>query len=86
MIDYKKLHDHNPDAYFLKICEELSELQTAVLHFRDSKVSKEELIDELADVNIQINKIHEVFNIQYHDVSKRYNDKTFKLEMIIKGF
>ena len=57
MTDYNKLHNSDPDGYFLKMCEELSELQVAILHYRAGKIEYAELIDEIADVRIQVSKL-----------------------------
>jgi len=53
---YKKLYDQNKDKYFLKICEELSEFQVSLLHYRDRKITYDELLKEIVDVGIQLEK------------------------------
>lgn len=53
---YKKLLIKYSDAYFLKICEELAEFQTALLHYNDGKVKLDDVIEEIADVYIQLEK------------------------------
>ena len=43
--------------YVCKVAEELSELQVAYLHYLDNKASEDAVIEEIADVLIQIDKI-----------------------------
>lgn len=54
---YKKLYDQDQSLYFSKICEELAELQVAILHYRDGKAEYSQVVEELADVIIQYDKI-----------------------------
>lgn len=56
-MDYKELHRKDGDFYFIKICEELSELQTAILHYKQGKINAEDVIEEVADVIIQLDKV-----------------------------
>jgi NTP pyrophosphatase (non-canonical NTP hydrolase) len=54
----KSLHNaFGEQAYSLKIVEELAELSVAYLHWRDGKAKEEEVIDEIADVFLQITKV-----------------------------
>lgn len=55
--DFFQLFAKDGEFYFIKICEELSELQTAILHFRQGKVHNENVLEEIADVLIQVEKI-----------------------------
>lgn len=56
-MEYIDLYAKDGDFYFLKMCEELSELQTAILHYRQGKVELDNVIEEVADVIIQLDKI-----------------------------
>lgn len=56
-MNYGKLYEKDGEFYFIKICEELSELQTAILHHRQKKVNANQVIEEIADVIIQLDKI-----------------------------
>lgn len=47
----------NRKDYVLKILEELAELQVALTHYELGKTGKEEVLDEVADVSIQLDKI-----------------------------
>lgn len=53
---YKKLLVKYDDRYFLKVCEELAEFQTALLHYNDGKVTLDDVVEEIADVYIQLEK------------------------------
>lgn len=55
--NYFQLFAKDGEFYFTKICEELSELQTAILHFRQGKVHNEDVLEEVSDVLIQVEKI-----------------------------
>lgn len=57
-MNYKKLYEKDKDLYVIKICEELSELQTAFVHFHLGKANLEHVIEEIADVIIQLDKIN----------------------------
>lgn len=41
-----------PDHQLLKAVEECLELATAIMHYRDGKISHDEVVSELADVQI----------------------------------
>lgn len=56
-MNYEKLYKHNQTDYIRKIQEELAELSCAVSHYYDDKVTKIDVLEELADVIIQIEKI-----------------------------
>lgn len=56
-MQFDKLYEKDGDHYFVKICEELGELQTAFLHYTQDKASLPDVIEEIADVQIQIDKI-----------------------------
>ena len=80
-----KLLNYNHEQYNLKVCEELSELQTAYLHFLYNKVEKEDVIEELADVAIQFDKI--LFAISEFDTDelqsvKEQYDNVYQEKMI----
>jgi len=91
-MDFKKLHDSNPDKYFLKICEELSELQTAILHYCDGKIEYDSVVEEIADVSIQIEKLmrwlgdfnSKTYNMVFDQVNELEQEKYKKLEEIIE--
>lgn len=53
----KRLYNLGEMQFTSKICEELSELQTAYLHFKDNKVDVDSVIEEIADVMIQLDKV-----------------------------
>jgi len=72
---YKNLHSIDKTAYFLKICEELGELQTAVLHYRDRKCEYLDVVKEIADVTFQLEKIVEwLANFDEAEVANIYVD------------
>lgn len=55
---YKRLYDLvGQEAYLLKVCEELAELQVALLRYRDGKASLRDVLIEVADADIQLDKI-----------------------------
>jgi hypothetical protein len=53
----QRLYAADPKHYFLKVAEELSELQTVALHWRDGKATNEQLAGEIADVYLQLEKL-----------------------------
>lgn len=56
-INYYSLYVSNPHEYKSKIVEELAELTVAFIHHQYGKTSDSELIDEVVDVTIQLEKI-----------------------------
>lgn len=93
-MNYKKLYEHDEQNYFLKICEELSELQAAILHYRDNKIEYESVIEEIADVVIQIDKtMHwlagfddETYDLVYEHIGEIQKEKLSNLDAIINNF
>lgn len=64
MIYRKLLEKDGEDKYLLKVCEELAELQQALLHYKDGKCSVTKVYDELADMDIQIPKIKKYLEVK----------------------
>lgn len=58
--DYKNLFKKDKYGYILKICEEFGELLQAATHYFDKKATEDDLIEEIADVKIQLEKL-EIF-------------------------
>lgn len=50
------------EEYIRKIQEELAELSAAVSHYVDGKITESQLINELADVELQLFKIRMMLN------------------------
>lgn len=73
------------------MCEELAELQVAVLHYRDNKNTIGDVIEEIADVQIQIHKIAVwLGEFNYVGIDEVYDkiesveyEKSYQLEKII---
>ena len=80
---FKELHDRNPDKYMMKVAEELAELSVATLHFHDGKATAEQLIDEMADVYIQLSKL--CIFVEQLDVAERIKTKRSALLEKIKA-
>lgn len=92
-MEYKDLYAKDGDFYFIKICEELGELQTAILHHWQQKVSNESVVEEIADVQIQLEKIIEYIcgfdriNIWHTEkrIAEIKHDKKLELANYLKG-
>lgn len=90
-MNFKKLYLHDKNYYFLKICEELSELQTAALHYKDNKILVDEVIEEIADATIQLDKLlawlsgfdDETHEILLQNVKNKIEEKLENLDAII---
>ena len=65
------------DHQILKAVEELNELATALMHFRDGKVEPNVVENEIADVEIMIEQLNVIF-IRYN-ISKLHCEKLDKL-------
>jgi len=50
------------DGQLLKLAEECCELGTAAFHFRDGKIPVEDIVTELADVDILLDQMRFVFD------------------------
>ena len=50
------------DHQILKAVEELNELATALLHFRQGKVGVIDVVGEIADVEIMVEQLKLIFN------------------------
>lgn len=83
----KELLKTNSTKYqLLKACEELSELNTALLQYinkGDVKSYKQDVIDEIGDVKIRLKILEEVFGKE--KVSKRYKFKINKFFNYLKN-
>jgi len=55
--DYKRLYEIDPSDYIRKVLGELSELSQAINHYHEEKAGKAAVMDELADVVLQCEKI-----------------------------
>lgn len=64
----------------IKIIEELSELITALIHYDNNKIKKEELISEVADVEIMLLQLRILYDIKNDDIEK---EKLFKLRRTV---
>lgn len=54
---FEKLLLLSEDKYFIKVAEELAECQVAITHYNDKKAGLMEVVDEIADVYLQLEKI-----------------------------
>jgi NTP pyrophosphatase (non-canonical NTP hydrolase) len=61
--------------------EELAELITAILHFERNKISKQDLISEVADVEIMLKQLKIIYDLPQEEVEK---EMRFKLNRTIK--
>lgn len=58
---FKHIHElEGHEKYIRKIQEELCELAAAISHFEDSKITMDELLNEIADVAVQQTKLVEL--------------------------
>ena len=73
---------NNPKYQLLKACEELSELNTALMQYVNKGTKKQEIIDEIGDVKIRLKILEKVFSEK--KVKKRYNFKINKFYNYIK--
>lgn len=77
------------DDYVLKVVEELSELSVAVTHYHRGKVDIKDVVDELADVLIQVEKMKVLLQLDTtldinELVTKRLETKTRVLSEVVK--
>lgn len=91
--EFKKLYDNNKYDYVRKIQEECNELASVISHFLDDKKSIADVVDEMADIQIQYDKILLMiaeFDDEFvSDIESLIEDKIeakeFQLRMIING-
>ena len=66
--------------------EELSELITAIQHFRRSKAKRGAVLDEIADVTIMLGQLRYIFNINSEELKEIQSKKVILLlEKLSKG-
>ncbi|MCA9381742.1 hypothetical protein KC678_05730 [Candidatus Dojkabacteria bacterium] len=90
--ELETLFAHEPIRYTKKIAEECGEFQTAVLHWEDGKVALLDVVDEIADMYIQLYKAMAVlshFDYEKVDdiqalVTERITEKEFGLKKHIE--
>lgn len=58
------------DNQILKAQEELSELSTALYHFVDGKIDKNELLGEIADVTVMLFQLNIMLGISPYELDK----------------
>lgn len=63
--------------------EECAELIAALKHYRRGKISKDQVIDELADVSLMIGQLRWMFGDA--DVDQAIETKIAKLERLLSG-
>lgn len=73
------IEKNGSDSTILKAVEELSELSHALMHFRKSKATEDEVIKEIVDVQIECEKLSILFN-----KNKIEDYRKIKLEKISK--
>ena len=66
----------------LKAMEEMGELTTALVKFKDGRVDYESVIDEIADATIMMFQLSLIFDKD--KVEDRINEKLKRLEMRLK--
>ena len=66
------------DHQILKAVEELNELATALMHFRDGKVEPNDVESEIADVEIMIEQLKIIFIRE--NIGKLHGAKLYNLE------
>lgn len=82
----KLIETNNKDYQLLKVIEELSELQTALLQYinkEGKKTTKQDVIDEIGDVKIRIKILTEIFGKE--EVKKRIKEKVNKFDNYLKN-
>ena len=79
---YKKLREQNGDSYQLVVAiEELSELAKEITNCLRNKGNIDHLAEEVADVEIVVDQVKQIFNVQKKVELKRL----FKLQRLEKG-
>ena len=71
------------DTQILKAVCELNELSLALLHYREGKISEDEILTEMADVEIMTNQLKLVFGFFEEELDDEVNKKLNKLESIL---
>lgn len=83
-------HKRGKDEYIRKITEELNELACAVSHYVDGKIDSEEVIEEMADVYLQLYKLEMSlvsFNVHLHSkLTDRIQEKFIKKHNNLEKF
>jgi len=76
------VHTWGEDAQFDMAVEECAELITAVQHYKRGRVTKEQLLEELADVKVMNEQLGKF--IGEHEYEKHYHESLRQLEERIK--
>ena len=80
---YKRLREQNGDSYQLVVAiEELSELTKEITKCLRNKGNIDHLAEEVADVEIVVDQVKQIFNVQKKVELKRL----FKLQRLEKGY
>lgn len=69
----------------IKTCEEMSELQTALLHYCNGKDSVNHVTEEIADVLVMIEQLKIIFNVSEKDVEEIMEYKILREKARILG-
>ena len=81
---YRKAIEHfGTDHRYLKAVEECNELATTLLHYRDGKVSFEDLVGEVADVIIMTDQLRLILSSSAID--RAVINKTTQLKNLMCG-
>lgn len=76
----KALKHYGVDAQILKLCEECSELITAIAHCREKRDKASHVAEEIADVSIMLEQMRIAFGIGANEVNRWIEDKLERLE------
>lgn len=68
------------DHQILKAVEELNELATALMHYREGKATDQQVMNEIADVQILFEQLELIFEMES---APFVHEKLKKLEIII---
>lgn len=78
----QELYNKYPDVYMRKIVEELNELACAISHFIDGKITQEQLVEEISDVNLQLFKLNMWLTcfdkVLFKELIKEQHDQTIQ--------
>lgn len=69
----------------IKTCEEMSELQSALLHYCNGKDSVAHVTEEIADVLVMIEQLKIIFNISEKEVEDIMDYKILREKERING-
>ena len=69
----------------IKTCEEMSELQTALLHYCNGKDSVHHVTEEIADVLVMIEQLKIIFNVSEKEVGEIMEYKILREKERIRG-